>query len=500
MTELRVDLAGVHRLHRPPPSGRAHTAPPRRSGPDGALAAVRIRPPRGCHRRAVRSDRGTGPLGPVRPRRRVGVEGRGREVQARPAAGAGDGGRAVEPRGRGRPPAARLGRVGPVCTRGSGLAAVTFATIYRVAELLGAPGLAGAGRRPVSTPVIAAALRAALAEDPGLFAPVAAHPATEAALVATYRELREVSPAGLDALAEARTAGRRRRAGPPGRPCAAWRRRGTTRRTSWRPRPWRCAKGPGDHGLGPVVVYLPQRLSRHGAELLGAVAGVTDTDGAGRHHRRGVGRRRAGARPRPPGTPTAPAAPRFDPPPVDRRRRLHPDRAGLRRRRRGALRRPGRGRRGAGAAPPSTASPSSTPAPSPTPASSTSTSPPPGSRPTAPAVVPLAGRVAGRLLLDLLALPERGFRRRTCSPGSGPLRSATTGAGRRRRRGSACPRGRGGRRAVRVGRPPARTLADANERPGRGDRGRSRRSPPGGRSASAPTPSRPGGCGPSSSG
>lgn len=56
------------------------------------------------------------------------------------------------------------GRLGPVCGRGVGLVAVSFLTPYRMAELLGAARLAATGRRPVSTPVIAAALRVALAE------------------------------------------------------------------------------------------------------------------------------------------------------------------------------------------------------------------------------------------------------------------------------------------------------------------------------------------------
>src|SRR5256885_8643973 len=93
------------------------------------------------------------------------------------------------------------GALGPVCERGTGLAATTFVTPYRLAELLGAPALAGAGRRPVSTPVIAAAVRHVLTADPGVFAPVADHPATESALVASYRELREVSDDGLAAVA-----------------------------------------------------------------------------------------------------------------------------------------------------------------------------------------------------------------------------------------------------------------------------------------------------------
>src|SRR5690606_24532234 len=64
------------------------------------------------------------------------------------------------------------GALGGVASGGTGVAAVGFVTAYRLAELLGAASLAAAGRRPVSTPVIAAALRRALADDPGIFAPV----------------------------------------------------------------------------------------------------------------------------------------------------------------------------------------------------------------------------------------------------------------------------------------------------------------------------------------
>src|SRR5436305_14912830 len=57
--------------------------------------------------------------------------------------------------------------------RGNGIAAVDFTTLHRIGERLGAPRLAAARRRPVSAPVIAAAVRAVLAGDPGIFAPVA---------------------------------------------------------------------------------------------------------------------------------------------------------------------------------------------------------------------------------------------------------------------------------------------------------------------------------------
>src|SRR3954466_580436 len=70
--------------------------------------------------------------------------------------------------------------------RGNGIAAVDFTTLHRIGERLGAPRLAAAGRRPPSAPVLAAALRVVLAENAGVFEPVAEHPATEEALSAAY--------------------------------------------------------------------------------------------------------------------------------------------------------------------------------------------------------------------------------------------------------------------------------------------------------------------------
>jgi len=167
------------------------------------------------------------------------------------------------------------GSLGPVCGRGIGLAAVSFLTTYRLAELLGAPVLAGAGRRPVSTPVIAAAVRAALADDPGAFAPVAHHPATEAALVASYRDLRDVSPAGLAALA-----GAGRRVGEVVRIHHAIRERLARRwydEQDLMAAATEVVSAPGSGaGLGTVVVHLPQLLSRPAAGLLAAVGGATD--------------------------------------------------------------------------------------------------------------------------------------------------------------------------------------------------------------------------------
>ena len=93
------------------------------------------------------------------------------------------------------------GELGPITSRGTGVVGVNFLTVYRLAELLAAPALAAAGRRPVSTPVVAAAVRRALADAPGLFAPVAEHPATEEALAAVHRELGDLDDRALDVLA-----------------------------------------------------------------------------------------------------------------------------------------------------------------------------------------------------------------------------------------------------------------------------------------------------------
>jgi ATP-dependent helicase/nuclease subunit B len=167
------------------------------------------------------------------------------------------------------------GALGPLGTGGAGVAAVTFNTPYRLAELLGATALAAAGRRPVSTPVLAAALRRALHDDPGMFAPVAAHPATEEALVATYAELSDLSP---DALAALGAAGSRAR--DVVRLCG--------RARALLAADWYDESDLTDAAvsevrasddarlaaeLGALVIHLPQELLRRQAVLLAALAG-----------------------------------------------------------------------------------------------------------------------------------------------------------------------------------------------------------------------------------
>jgi RecB family exonuclease len=163
------------------------------------------------------------------------------------------------------------GVLGSSVEGGVGLVAVSFVTLFRLAELLGAPLLAGRGRRPVSTPVIAAAVRAALTDAPGLFGPVAAHPATESALVSTYRELREASESGLEALA---------RSGPRAGEVVRLHRSARARlAAAWYDEQDLMAAAatvlaqPGiaaTAALGPFVIYLPQGLSPHQCQLVRA--------------------------------------------------------------------------------------------------------------------------------------------------------------------------------------------------------------------------------------
>lgn len=162
------------------------------------------------------------------------------------------------------------GSLGPVAGQGVGLAAVTFLTTYRLAELLGAGALAARHKRPVSTPVLAAAMRAELAARPGLFRPVAEHPATESALVSTYRELRDLTPGALDALAassdRAREVVRLHRA-VRARLGAAW-----SDEEDLLAAATERAGSAAAAELGALVVHLPQRLSQHGARLLVVLA------------------------------------------------------------------------------------------------------------------------------------------------------------------------------------------------------------------------------------
>jgi hypothetical protein len=164
------------------------------------------------------------------------------------------------------------GRLGPTTAaeRGVGLVAVTFLTAYRLAELLGAPSLAGQGKRPVSTPVITAAVRRALEQEPGMFAPVATHPATELALGSTYRELRDLDDASLDRLAA--TGGRGADVVRIHRAARSFLADGWYDEEDLIDAAIGAIADRPPAELGTILVYLPQRLSRHAGLLLSALA------------------------------------------------------------------------------------------------------------------------------------------------------------------------------------------------------------------------------------
>ena len=86
-----------------------------------------------------------------------------------------------------------------------GLANVGFVTPFRLAELVAADRLLD--RSPLTNPVLGAAVRLALADDPGPFAAVKDHQATEAALAAVYTELSNVGPDALDRIGASGRAG-----------------------------------------------------------------------------------------------------------------------------------------------------------------------------------------------------------------------------------------------------------------------------------------------------
>ena len=79
----------------------------------------------------------------------------------------------------------------------SGLVNVHFTALARVAELLGAPGLAASGRRPLAGPLAAEAVHKVLLADPGPLEAVAGHPSTTQHLAATFTELARVPPGAL---------------------------------------------------------------------------------------------------------------------------------------------------------------------------------------------------------------------------------------------------------------------------------------------------------------
>jgi ATP-dependent helicase/nuclease subunit B len=152
--------------------------------------------------------------------------------------------------------------------RRGGFAAVDVVTLFRLAELLGAPTLHAQQRKPVSTPVVDVAVKQVVHTNPGLYAGVEHHPSTIVALRDLYRELRVAGATAVTALA------RTERGGEPARVAAAVMR---ALRTDWYDEGdlldaaiTRAASDLPDR-LTRVVVHLPQRLRPLELQLLTAI-------------------------------------------------------------------------------------------------------------------------------------------------------------------------------------------------------------------------------------
>ncbi len=159
--------------------------------------------------------------------------------------------------------------------RGHGIAAVSFLNLSDLAKHLAGQQMAeGPQRKRLSDLVVGAAMRAALADEPGVFCASAHHTATEQALIRSYRDLRGVSRDSLDRLAA-----QSGRAGDLVRLCRQVRR-------ELQPR-WYDEQDLYDQAiaglrsgspstivdeLGPVIVYLPQRVGKSQGQVISALA------------------------------------------------------------------------------------------------------------------------------------------------------------------------------------------------------------------------------------
>jgi ATP-dependent helicase/nuclease subunit B len=156
---------------------------------------------------------------------------------------------------------------------GRGLVNVRFIVLPRIAELLGSPALAAEGKRPLTSPVRAEAVRAVVAADPGIFEAVADHVATERSLESTFRDLRR---APESALASVERQGKR--AAHVVRLFRDFRHRTQEYYDEEDLALAAAAAARSDalalRDVGHVIVYLPRRLSPAEQKLLEALAGA----------------------------------------------------------------------------------------------------------------------------------------------------------------------------------------------------------------------------------
>jgi RecB family exonuclease len=150
--------------------------------------------------------------------------------------------------------------------RRGGAAAIDVLTLYRVAELLGAPSLLDEGRKPVSTPVVDLAVKQVLARDAGPYGAVAHHPSTIVALRDLYRELRLAGAAAITVLGERSRASARITRDVARTLAARW-----YDEADLLERAAATARAGRAERLARAVVFLPQRLSALAAELVGGL-------------------------------------------------------------------------------------------------------------------------------------------------------------------------------------------------------------------------------------
>lgn len=152
-----------------------------------------------------------------------------------------------------------------------GLVNVRFLVAARMAELLGAPRLAAAGRRPLTRALRAEAVRRALADDPGPFGDVALHPATVRSVEQAFVELRRAGPAAVAALARRDERGRHL-AGVVRRVLASTADCYDDEDTFLAAAEVARASPAALADLGHVVLHLPRRVTTAEEQLLGALA------------------------------------------------------------------------------------------------------------------------------------------------------------------------------------------------------------------------------------
>ncbi len=161
-----------------------------------------------------------------------------------------------------------------------GIAAVNFLKLFDLAERLAGSRVGGEdGRRPLPGPVIGATVRNVLETDPGLFGASARHPATEQALVQAYRDLRDLTDQELDMLAsQSRRAAevvrvhRQVRDRLKGRWCDG---QDLNHLAIAALESEPIESEPIDdvlEELGPVIIHLPQRVTRSQGRMIGALA------------------------------------------------------------------------------------------------------------------------------------------------------------------------------------------------------------------------------------